>query len=268
MPEPVRPGEGLGVLHLFLRVDRAAASDLPASAGKDLAGTLEGLSARDDVDLHLFSALGHRADIMVIALAEDLSALREVQTALAASEMGPALQLPWSYLSLTEISEYTTTPDQYREALAGKEVEGEDLERRVASFAERIQRYNRNRLHPELPPWEVACFYPMSHRRGEEHNWYALPFDERKRLMHGHGRSAKAFTGQVVQMVTGSTGLDDWEWGVTLVAHDPAALHRIVYELRFDEASSRYGEFGPFVVGLRRGPEELVRELGLLPTGP
>lgn len=267
MPQPVRPAEGMGVLHLFGRIDRAAAAGLPPSAAKDLVTALESLEERDDLQLHLFSALGHKADLMVVALAEDLGVLRAAQTALQTCELGPALRWPWSYLSLTETSEYTTTPDQYREELAGKGVAGDDLERRVAAFAERTREYNRHRLYPDLPRWEVACFYPMSHRRGEGHNWYALPFEERRRLMHEHGRSGRAFTGRVLQLVSGSTGLDDWEWGVTLLAHDVADLKAVVHRLRFDEASARYAEFGPFVVGLRRSPQELVRELGLLSAG-
>jgi hydrogen peroxide-dependent heme synthase len=263
MREPVRPSEGLGVLHLFLRVDRAAAATLPDSAGKDLARTLREWVDGDEVQVHLFSVLGHKADVMIFALAPELDALRRLQSAIATCELGPALELPWSYVSLTETSEYTPTAETQRVYLEEKGVEGEELERRVEEFAERMAEYNRHRLYPEMPAWEVACFYPMSHRRDGEDNWYRLGFEERKRLMHDHGRSGRAYTGRVLQLVTGSTGLDDWEWGVTLFAHDVADLKEIVYSLRFDEASARFAEFGPFVVGMRRDPEELVRELGL-----
>lgn len=266
MPDPVTPTEGRGVLHLFLRIDRAAAAGLPAAAGKDLLTVLERAVVRDDVQLHLFSVLGHKADIMVFALADDLGLLRRLQTELTASEYAPALDLPYSYLSLTETSEYTPTAESYREEMAGKGVEGEDLERRVQEFAERMERYNRDKLYPDMPEWEVACFYPMSHRRAGDDNWYLLDFEERKRLMHEHGRSGRAYTGRVLQLVTGSTGIDDWEWAVTLFAHDIDDLKDIVYRMRYDEASARFAEFGPFITGMRRSPADLLDELGVTTT--
>lgn len=263
MPAPVTPREGLGVLHLFLRVDHAAARALEPPAAKELTSVLERLG--DEVQLHLFSVLGHKADVMVMALSEDLSRLRAVQTSVQAAGAG-VLELDWSYLSLTEGSEYTTTPEQYREEMAAKGVTGDDLDRRVTEFAERMEKYTADKLYPAMPTWEVACFYPMSHRREGEDNWYALDFERRKELMHEHGRSGRAFTGRVLQLVSGSTGLDDWEWGVTLFAHDIADVKEIVYQLRYDEASARFAEFGPFVIGLRREPTELVEELGIAST--
>ena len=261
MPEAVRPSTGWGVLHLFLTVDHAAAAQLPPGAGKDLATVLD--AAGERIQLHAFSALGHKADIMLMALAEDVSELRRLQTEVQGCEAADALELSWSYLSLTEGGDYTTTPEQYREELSAKGVEGEDLDRRVAEFDERMQGYLRSKLHPQMPEWEVASFYPMSHRREGDDNWYALDFEERKRLMHEHGRSGRAYTGRVTQLITGSTGLDEWEFGVTLFAHDIGDLKEIVYTMRYDEASVRYAEFGDFVVGLRRAPTELVAEVGL-----
>lgn len=263
MPEAVTPTEGWGVLHLFLRIDRAAAAGLPDTAGKSLQDVLEAALEDDAVQVHLFSVLGHKADLMVFALADDLGALRRLQTAIAGCEFGPALELPYSYLSLTETSEYTPTAESYREEMAAKGVEGDDLERRVQEFADRMADYNRHKLYPDMPAWEVACFYPMSHRREGQDNWYELEFEERKRLMHEHGRSGRAYTGRVLQLVTGSTGIDDWEWAVTLFAHDVDDLKEIVYRMRYDEASARFAEFGPFIVGLRRSPRELLQELAV-----
>lgn len=261
MIEPVTPGEGRVVLHLFYRVDRAAAPGLPPGAGKDLADVLT--RWRERTQLHVFSVSGHKADVMLMAVDEDLATLRAMQTDVEASLAGSALLRTWSYLSLTEGSEYTTTPEQYREQLAAKGVGGEDLERRVDEFAERMREYTRHKLYPDMPEWELCCFYPMSHRREGDDNWYALDFDERKRLMGEHGRSGRAYTGRVLQLVSGSTGLDEWEWGVSLFAHDIADIKDIVHTLRYDEASTRYAEFGDFVVGMRRAPEDLVTELGL-----
>ncbi len=261
MLEPVTPGTGWGVLHLFLTIDHAAAAGLPPDAAKDLTATLERWS--EELQLHVFSVLGHKADVMLMALDADLSKLRALQTDVLATAAAPAVRLSWSYLSLTEGSEYTATPEQYREDLAAKGVEGDDLDRRVEQFTERMARYTEDKLHPRMPAWEVACFYPMSHRREGNDNWYALDVEERKRLMHEHGRSGRAYTGRVLQLVSGSTGLDDWEWGVSLFAHDLADVKDIVYTMRYDEASVRYAEFGPFVIGIRRSPADLVTEVGL-----
>lgn len=261
MTTPITPREGWGVLHLFLRVDHAASSDLPEHAAKTLAATLE--RWQDELQLHVFSVLGHKADVMLMALSDDLAQLRRLQTEVVSTPAAPALHLVDSYLSLTEGSEYTQTPEAYRAELEAKGASGEDLDRRVEQFAERMARYTEDKLHPRMPEWELACFYPMSHRREGGDNWYSLDFEERRRLMHEHGRSGRAYTGRVLQLVSGSTGLDDWEWAVTLFAHDVADIKDIVYTMRYDEASARFAEFGPFLIGMRRTPHDLVTEIGL-----
>lgn len=259
--EPVVAREGWGVLHLFHRVDHAVARTLSPGAVKDLVTTLEALG--EDTQVHLFSVFGHKADIMTMVIDPDWSVLRRVQTAIDASAAAEALTLEWSYLSITEGSEYSTTPEQYREQMAEKVDDPEQLDRMVEEFAERMEKYTDNKLHPRMPEWELACFYPMSHRREGEDNWYSLDFERRKELMAEHGKSGRAYTGRVLQLVSGSTGLDDWEWGVTLFAHDMYDIKDIVYRLRYDEASARFAEFGPFVIGMRRTPAQLVTELGL-----
>ena len=259
--EPVVAREGWGVLHLFHRVDHAVARTLSPGAVKDLVTTLEALG--EDTQVHLFSVFGHKADIMTMVIDPDWSVLRRVQTAIDASAAAEALTLEWSYLSITEGSEYSTRPEQYREQMAEKVDDPEQLDRMVEEFAERMEKYTDNKLHPRMPEWELACFYPMSHRREGEDNWYSLDFERRKELMAEHGKSGRAYTGRVLQLVSGSTGLDDWEWGVTLFAHDMYDIKDIVYRLRYDEASARFAEFGPFVIGMRRTPAQLVTELGL-----
>jgi chlorite dismutase len=124
-----------------------------------------------------------------------------------------------------------------------------------------MEKYLKDRLYPVLPPWPVMCFYPMSKRRGEAHNWYALSFEERKKLMLGHARIGRQWHGKILQLITGSTGLDDWEWGVTLLAHDPLNIKGIVYEMRFDEVSAKYADFGEFFVGLQVPLDELFRRV-------
>jgi chlorite dismutase len=256
---PIIPSEGWGVLHLFLRLR----TEHPGpEAGSLLAETLTGWAGK--IQLHCFSVLGHKADVMLVAIDEDLNLLRDLQRDVTTGQLGHALELAWSYVSLTESSEYTPTREREEERLRASGLEGERLEEMLVKFDERIAAHLDNRLHPVMPEWEVACFYPMSHKREGQDNWYSLPFEERFRLMGEHGKSGRAFAGRVVQLVSGSTGLDDWEWGVTLFAHDIADLKHIVYTLRYDEASARYAEFGPFITGLRRAPEDVAADIGML----
>lgn len=259
--EAIEPREGMGVLHLFYAVDAAVAQTLPDTAIKDTVAVLDEWS--EQTQLHLFSVLGHKADVMVMALDKDLAKLRALQTAIASSGAGPAMELAWSYLSLTESSEYTPTPEEQARRFEAEGLTGDQLAERIEKETDRLATYNRNKLYPEMPAWELACFYPMSHRRDGDDNWYSLDYPERRRLMHEHGKSGRAYTGRVLQLVSGSTGLDDWEWGVTLFAHDLHDLKDIVYTMRYDEASARYAEFGPFVIGIRRDPSALVEEVGL-----
>jgi len=226
--EAVAPSEGWGVLHLFYKVDRARADAEPGGTKRvlDAIASLES----DGHQVLVFTVLGHKAELGVMALGPDVARLQAFQHELAAAP----LSLEWSYVSLTERSEYT------------------DDEERA-----------RQRLYPTLPSKRAICFYPMSKRREPDANWYALPFDERKQLMGGHARVGRAYAGRVVQLITGSTGLDDWEWGVTLLADDPTALKEIVYEMRFDEVSARYAVFGPFVMGLLLEPAEALRRMGM-----
>jgi hydrogen peroxide-dependent heme synthase len=228
--EPLVPSEGWGVLHLFYTVDRDRADGEPGGAKRvqDAVASLEA----DEHQVLVFTVLGHKSDLGVMALGPDVARLEAFQQELAAAP----LVLEWSYVSLTERSEYT------------------DDEERA-----------RARLYPTLPRKRAICFYPMSKRRDPGADWYALPFEERKRLMGGHARVGREYAGRVLQLITGSTGLDDWEWGVTLLADDPAALKQIVYDMRFDEVSAQYAEFGPFVMGLLLEPAEALRRVGMPP---
>jgi hydrogen peroxide-dependent heme synthase len=218
---PARPSVGLGVLHLFLRPTPFADREAVMSAAKQ--ATSEG----DQVVA--VAMLGHKADLAVMALSEDLWRLRRLQTAFQQA----GLDVVDSYVSLTELSEYAQgVPDQMRQA----------------------------RLYPQLPPEGKAawCFYPMSKRREEDgRNWFTLPYDERKDLMYEHGSTGRGFAGRVLQVVTGSAGLDDFEWGVTLFAVNPDDLKEVVYTMRYDQASAVYAEFGPFYAGM-------VDELGIV----
>jgi chlorite dismutase len=272
--EPVESESGWGVLHLFYRVDRARAEQEPGGARRALDAIAALTAPRPggespvEADPHqvlTFVALGHKADLGVMAVGPDLARLQTLQRDL---ERAP-LVLAWSYVSMTEASEYATTEDDERARLAAEDAitDPAEVEALLVVWRERIAHYRAQRVRPTLPRRRTICFYPMSKRRDGPadagDNWYALPFDERKRLMAGHARVGRGYAGRVTQLITGSTGLDDWEWGVTLFADDPADLKQIVYEMRFDEVSARYAEFGPFVTGLLLEPAEALRRVGL-----
>lgn len=207
------PATGLGVLHLFCRT--GGRLDVAAVLGAEE-------SARKAGDQVVSaSILGHKADLCLMVLGPDMWRLRRFQTKVGAA----GLDIVSSYVSLTEVSEYAAgLPDDLKQS----------------------------RLYPQLPPEgkPAFCFYPMSKRRGDAHNWYTLDYDERLQLMMGHGKVGRTFHGRVLQLITGSTGVDDFEWGVTLFAVHPDDLKECVYEMRFDRASALYAEFGPFYAGM------------------
>jgi chlorite dismutase len=240
------------VVHLFLRARR----------GEDAAGLLEDVlafDAADDQQVVAFSVLGGRADLGLMALGPDLDALDRFAKRVLA---GPVEHVA-SFVSLTELSEYTTTEDDERARLRA---EGDtDVEAKLAEWNERMAVYRRHRLYPRLPQRRVISFYPMAKTRRPGANWYSLGFEDRRRLMLGHGRVGRNYAGRVLQLITGATGIDDWEWGVTLLADDPAAIKDIVYEMRFDEVSAVYGEFGPFWTGLVMSPRDALERAGLRP---
>jgi hydrogen peroxide-dependent heme synthase len=225
-PAPLAPSVGWGVVHLFFQADEFVDAEAVIAAVKQCRGA--------EHQVVTFAVLGHKADVGVIGIGPDLWTLRRLQTDLTRA----GLNLVDSYVSMTEVSEYA------------KGMPEEML---------------KPRLYPSLPPngMRAVCFYPMSKKRGlgaEDANWFTLPFEQRESLMKEHGTSGRKFAGRIVQLITGSAGLDDYEWGVTLFAHDPADLKEVVYTMRFDEASARYADFGPFITGLVAEPEELLAQ--------
>ena len=252
------PSVGWGVLHLYYRVDRAR-EERDGRAGKRIQDAFAALAAAGHQALAL-AMLGHKADFGVVALGPDLARLQQFQNDLLAAPLEPV----YSYLSLTEQSEYGATEDDERARLAREEgLSGAELDARLAVWRDRIEHYREQRVHPNLPMKQCCCFYPMSKRRAPGANWYELPFEERKTFMAGHARVGRTYAGRVLQLITGSTGIDDWEWGVTLLADDAAALKEIVYEMRFDPVSARYAEFGPFYTGLVLDPADACARIGL-----
>jgi hydrogen peroxide-dependent heme synthase len=267
--QPVTPTQGWGVLHLFFHLRRDVLADPHferEQAARDLLSRIQAFDARDGYQVLAFSVLGQKADLGLMVLGPDLAALDAFAVAVAASPLGMALVPAGSYLSLTELSEYTSTPEDEARRLTEEEglaEGGPEHTEALQAFTDRMNAYAEHRLHPRLPQRRVIGFYPMSKRREGQDNWYRLDFAERKGLMAGHARVGRRYSGRILQLITGSVGLDDWEWGVTLLADDPKALKDIVYEMRFDEVTARYGEFGPFVTGLIMAPDVLLRHQGI-----
>ena len=230
---PLEPRTGLAVLHLFCRVT-------PGLDAEALRQAVKAVQA-DGYQVVPAAMLGHKADLGLMVLGPDIWRLRRFQTAAQHAGAEPVQ----SYVSLTEISEYAAgLPEEMRQA----------------------------RLFPQLPPEGKAafCFYPMSKRRQADHNWYSLDFETRKDLMMGHGKVGRTFAGRILQVITGSTGLDEYEWGVTLFGVHPDDLKDCVYEMRFDEGSAHYAEFGPFYAGMVGSLDAVLAALldGPLLDGP
>jgi peroxiredoxin len=257
--KPLVPREGWHVMHLFYHVDHAQWSlfsdEEKRHAKTRLTELVQEIRATPDTHLLTFSVATPKADLGFMLLTPDLQVANAFEKQLALS-LGPEILNPaYSYLSMTEGSEYTTTREQYAaETLLGEKglAEGsEEFNKAMAEFDERMAHYLKHRLYPVLPDWPVICFYPMSKRRNGADNWYSLDFETRRKLMGGHARTGRTYSGRILQLITGSTGLDEYEWGVTLLAKDTIDIKSIVYEMRFDEVSARYGEFGDFYIGMQ-----------------
>ncbi len=265
------PREGWHVMHLFYQVDHAQWSlfsdEEKRQAKTRLSGLVQEIRATKDTHLLVFSVATPKADLGFMLLTPDLQVANAYEKQLTLS-LGPEILTPvYSYLSQTERSEYTTTNEQYiQETLIGEKglKEGtEEFDAALKEFEVRMDHYLKHRLYPVLPDWPVICFYPMSKRRIGDDNWYSLDFETRKKLMAGHARTGRAYSGRILQLITGSTGLDEYEWGVTLLAKDTIDIKSIVYEMRFDEVSAKYGEFGDFYIGMQLPLAELFRRLCL-----
>jgi peroxiredoxin len=266
----VKLTKGIHVLHLFYRIDRLRWTQLPAGHSAQALAKLEALCAANAAPSHPrltpYANIGGKADLVFMLTAAELGGLGQLHRDLEDCFSPATLQRMYGYLSVTELPEYVTTEEDMKQALIQQEQlepDSEPFVKRLAEMRQRQAEYEHYRLYPEMPDWEVMAFYPMSKRRNGADNWYQLDFATRKKLMSGHARVGRKFAGRVSQLITGSTGIDDWEWGVTLMAHQVDALKEIVYEMRFDEVSARYGEFGPFYVNLRLPPAVLWEHLHL-----
>jgi chlorite dismutase len=267
-PAPVIPNEGWHVLHLFYKIDHGQwallAPDEQREAKTNLTELIQEVRATPETQLLVFSMISPKADLGFMLLTPDLHVANGIEKKLSLG-LGPDILAPvYSFLSLTEESEYITSDEEYAQQLQDEKSlapGSAEVEKAMAEFSARMKKYRKDKLYPVLPAWEVFCFYPMLKRRAPGQNWYALPFAERKRLMAGHGRVGRKYAGRILQLITGATGLDDAEWGVTLFAHNTFDIKAIVYEMRFDAVSTDFAEFGEFYLGLSVPLDELFRRL-------
>jgi len=260
----LRPDQGWHCSHLFYRWNRAALCDL-SSADRDngvaeVARILDPQAAGAPERLQTSVVAGHKADFALMVLDPDPLVIDGVHQRLLASDLGPAIEPVWSFVSLTEVSEYVPSVEQYGQRLIeeGESADSPAYQAKLKAYEGREVMMRRQRLQPEFPPWPSTCFYPMNKIRHPQANWFTLDVAERNRLMAEHGRTGMTFGGRVTQLITVSVGLDDWEWGVTLWARNPEFLKEIVYRMRFDEASAKYAQFGPFYTSYVMTPARML----------
>ena len=217
----------------------------------------------------LFSLLGHKGDLMLVHFRQSFDELKQTELQIAQLRLSDYLEPTTSYLSVIELGLYESTIKSYKDlAERGIAPHSEEWNRGIAETLARQKEAMRPRLFPELPRHRYICFYPMDRKRGENKNWYMVPIEERARQMSDHGLVGRRYAGEVKQIITGSIGFDDWEWGVDLFAADPLVFKKLIYEMRFDEVSAVYALFGHFYVGLRCAAADLGKLLsGELPKG-
>ena len=256
--------EGWWILHRMFALDRRAWDALPDKRRNKFAvhavDLVDHLKNGDDGDLGLTQIVGHKGDLMLTHYARTFDGLAYAQTLVDKLELRGFLQPLGSYVSVLEVGLYDATGKIHAE-LSARELPQQSPEW-IAAFDELVRKQAESphvsaRLSAKIPQRRYACFYPMSKRRGEVQNWYMLGFDARAKMMSEHGVVGRSYHGRVTQVISGSIGFDDFEWGVDLYADDPLVFKKLVHEMRFDEASARYGEFGSFWSGIQFSPAEL-----------
>jgi peroxiredoxin len=248
--------EGYSVLHQMMRVRWAAWRQLSAAEKtavvEEAAGVLGAMEQNAAGQSGLFSLLGHKGDLMLVHFRRSFDELNQAELQLAQLRLSDFLEPTTSYLSIIELGLYESTIKAYRDLKdRGVEAHSDEWKREIADVLARQKEAMHPRLFPELPKHRYVSFYPMDRRRGEAKNWYSLPIEERARQMNEHGLIGRRYAGEVRQIITGSIGFDDWEWGVDLFAEDPLVFKKLIYEMRFDEVSAVYALFGQFYLGLR-----------------
>ncbi len=262
--------EGAYALHQMFRIRRPAWRALPevrrSEMAEDAAELLGGMEAGSKTghanQSAIYSQIGHKGDLMVLHFRDTLEDLHRAELAIARLEIGDYLEPVHSYLSVIELGLYESSSKTYAQlSERGLEPHTPEWNAGIAEVVARQQAAMATRLYPEIPTAKYLCFYPMDRKRAEEKNWYAVPMAERQRMMHEHGMIGRRYADCVRQIITGSIGFDDWEWGVDLFAEDPLVFKRLIYEMRFDEVSAVYALFGSFYVGLKVRAENLRKIL-------
>ncbi len=254
--------EGFAVLHQMFRVRRAAWRALDSGEQErilsEASETFAEMARREDGESAFFSQLGHKGDFLLVHFRRTFDELNHAELAVAKLELADYLEICNSYLSVIELGLYEASVTLYeRLASEGIKPHSDEFQSQVEAELERQRHKMAERLYPRIPPRHYLCFYPMDKKREGADNWYRLPITERRTLMREHGMVGRRYAGQVTQIISGSIGFDDWEWGVDLFADDPVVFKKLVYEMRFDEASAGYGRFGPFYFGIRIRPADL-----------
>jgi peroxiredoxin len=261
--------EGASLLHQMFRIRWSACNRLPAGERAEIVAeagsTLAELESAGQ--MALFSVLGHKADLLILHFRDSVDELNRAELRLSGLRLHDYLRQSTSYLSVVELGLYESTVKLYR-SLAERKVapHSEEWNREVEDLLGRQRQAMRTRLFPKIPETRYLCFYPMDRRRGEMKNWYTLSIEERQRQMEEHGTVGRRYAGRVQQIISGSIGYDDWEWAVDLFGNDPVVFKKLIYEMRFDEVSAVYSDFGTFYLGVRFPASGLGQLLeGVLP---
>jgi hydrogen peroxide-dependent heme synthase len=263
--------EGYSVLHQMMRFRRTSWRDLPeaerTSIAAEAATVLGEMEKRADGQSALYSLIGHKGDLLLLHFRKSFADLNQAELKIANLPLSDYLEPTSSYLSIIELGLYDSTIKIYKELIdQGIQPHSDQWKAEIECKLQRHREAMHPRLFPEIPPNRYICFYPMDRRRGEDQNWYTLPIEERARQMNDHGLVGRRYAGEVKQIITGSIGFDDWEWGVDLFADDPLVFKKLIYEMRFDHVSAVYALFGQFYVGVRVPATQLGKLLaGELP---
>ena len=257
--------EGSSVLHQFFRFDwKSWRGCAPGKRKKIVADAIAALRSLEraapdaPVRSAIYSELGHKGDLIFVHFRESFEALNQVELDLAQTALYGFLTPTHSYVSVVELGLYESSRKTYEAASAkGFETHSQEWNAEIANTLARGADAMKPRLFPAVPDSKYLCFYPMDRKRGEQVNWYTVPFAERQRMMHEHGMIGRRYADQVKQIISGSIGMDDWEWGVDLFADDPVVFKKLIYEMRFDEVSAVYALFGQFFIGVRLPVEKL-----------
>jgi hydrogen peroxide-dependent heme synthase len=248
--------EGYSVLHQMFRFRWSEWRPLRPAHKAEIAGeaaeVLNKWEQNSSGQSALYSLIGHKGDLMLVHFRPSFDELNRTEIEWQQLRLSDYLEPATSYLSVIELGLYESSMKAYRELTEqGTEPHSDDWKRAINEILDRQREAMRPRLFPEIPKSRYVCFYPMDRRRGEDKNWYTLPIEERARQMNEHGLVGRRYAGEVKQIITGSIGFDDWEWGVDLFADDPLVFKKLIYEMRFDEVSAVYAQFGHFYVGVR-----------------